>query len=109
MKFASLILLAVAASAANARATVLFAGGAWAAIDRTTDCEAVSRSQRIASNGNVQALAGVSFTTDHRRWGQFYARLSRPPSGDSSVILVIADQPFLLTTRDGWAWSRGPL
>jgi hypothetical protein len=25
------------------------------------------------------------------------------------VILEIGGQPFLLTTRDGWAWSRGPL
>ena len=24
-------------------------------------------------------------------------------------MLEIGDQPFLLTTRNGWAWSRGPL
>ena len=27
----------------------------------------------------------------------------------ASVMLLIGDQPFLLATRDGWAWSRGPL
>ena len=24
-------------------------------------------------------------------------------------MLQVGDQPFLLTTRGGWAWSRGPL
>lgn len=24
-------------------------------------------------------------------------------------MLQIGNQPFLLATRDGWAWSRGPL
>lgn len=109
MKAAALILLAAVATSASARATVLFAGGAWAAIDRTSNCDAVSRSQRIAAKGNVQPLAGVSFTPDHRRWGEFHARLSRMPRADSSVILDIGGQPFLLSTRDGWAWSRGPL
>jgi hypothetical protein len=30
------------------------------------------------------------------------------PRGDASVMLQVGDQPFLLATRDGWAWSRGP-
>src|SRR6059058_1720291 len=37
----------------------------------------------------VQPIAGISFTPDHHRWGEFHARLSRMPRGD-------------------WAWSRGP-
>ena len=56
----------------------------------------------------MQALAGFSFTPDHKRWGEFHARLSRVPRGDASVMLKIGDQPFLLAARDGWAWSRGP-
>jgi hypothetical protein len=51
----------------------------------------------------------VTFTPDHRRWGEFHARLSRIPRGDASVMLQVAGQPFLLVTRGSWAWSRGPL
>jgi hypothetical protein len=111
MRAIRLCLLAAAglASPVLARGSVVYAGGAWAAIDRGATCEAVSRSQRIATGGKVQALAGVTFTPDHRRWGEFYAQLSRLPRGDASVMLRIGDQPFLLAARDGWAWSRGPL
>jgi hypothetical protein len=104
-----LLFVAALASAADARGSVVYAGGAWAAIDRGGTCEALSRSQRIATKDKVQAVAGLTFTADHRHWGEFHARLSRIPRGDASVMLQIADQPFLLTTRGGWAWSRGPL
>ena len=87
----------------------MFARGAWAAVDRGDTCEALSRSQRVATRDKVQAVAGVSFTPDHRRWGEFHARLSRIPRGDASVMLQVGGQPFLLVTRGGWAWSRGPL
>ena len=97
------------ATSAAARGNVVFAGGAWAAIDRGNTCEALSRSQRVATKDKVQAVAGVSFTPDHRRWGEFHARLSRVPRGDASVMLQVGGQPFLLVTRGGWAWSRGPL
>jgi hypothetical protein len=107
---AGLILLVTAiATAADARGGVVYAGGAWAAIDRTSTCEALSRSQRIAPRDKVQAVAGFSFTPDHKRWGEFHVRLSRVPRGDASVMLQIGDEPFLLATRGGWAWSRGPL
>jgi hypothetical protein len=86
----------------------VFAGGAWAAIDRGNVCEALSRSQKIAPKDKVQAVAGVSFTADHRRWGEFHAQLSRMPRGAATVMLNIGNQPFLLTTRGTWAWSRGP-
>jgi len=89
--------------------TVLYAKGAWAAIDRRSVCEAATRSLRLAAKDKVQALAGFSFTPDHRRWGEFYARLSRVPRAGSSVILTIGGQPFLLVSRGDWAWSRGPL
>jgi hypothetical protein len=95
-------------AAATARGTVVFAGGAWATIDRGSICEALSRSQKIVPKDKVQPIAGISFTPDHRRWGEFHARLSRMPRGDASVMLKIGNQPFLLVTRGGWAWSRGP-
>ncbi|HJP69706.1 MAG TPA: hypothetical protein VJ846_12465 [Sphingomicrobium sp.] len=108
-KFGIWILLAAAVTSINARGTVVFAGGAWAAIDRETGCEAISRSQRVAPKDKVQGIAGIGFTSDHRHWGEFHARLSRIPRDDSSVILKIAGQPFLLVSLHGWAWSRGPL
>lgn len=104
-----ILTLTIAASAADARGNILYAGGAWAAIDRGDSCEALSRSQKIVPKDKVQPVAGVGFTPDHRRWGEFHARLSRMPRGSSTVMLQIGDQPFLLVTRDGWAWSRGPL
>jgi len=103
------LLIAGLASTADAAGTVVYAGGAWAAIDRGAVCEALSRSQRIAPRDKVQAVAGFTFTTDHRRWGEFHARLSRMPRGDASVMLQVSGLPFLLATRGGWAWSRGPL
>ena len=97
------------ASPVLSSATPIFAGGAWAAIDRGASCEALSRSIRIAARGKVQATAGFAFSPDHRRWGEFHAHLSRVPRPGSSVMLQIGDQPFLLVARGDWAWSRGPL
>ena len=102
-------ILAAFSGEAGAAGNVVYARGAWAAIDRGNVCEALSRSQRIATKDKVQAVAGLSFTPDHRRWGEFHARLSRMPRGDASVMLHVGGQPFLLVTRAGWAWSRGPL
>ena len=103
------LILALCASAASARGTVVYAGGAWAAVDRGASCEALSRSQKVLPKDKVQPIAGLTFTSDHRRWGEFHARLSRMPRADASVMLRVGDQPFLLVTRGGWAWSRGPL
>ncbi|HEY6049434.1 MAG TPA: hypothetical protein VIV07_10365, partial [Sphingomicrobium sp.] len=77
MKWSIVIALIAAGAAAAPRGTIVFAGGAWAAIDRGSVCEAQSRSQRLAMRNQVQAIAGFSFTPDHRRWGEFHARLSR--------------------------------
>jgi hypothetical protein len=108
MKPVLAVVLAAAATATTAAATIVFAGGAWTAIDRGSVCEALSRSQRVAPKDKVQAVAGVSFTPDHHRWGEFHARLSRTPRADASVTLEVGSQPFLLVTRGNWAWSRGP-
>lgn len=109
MKHWLLLFLAIAATAAGARGSVVFAGGAWAAIDRGSTCEALTRSQKIAPKDKVQPVAGFTFTPDHSRWGEFHVRLSRMPRSDASVMLKVGDQPFLLAARGGWAWSRGPL
>jgi len=109
MKALASTLLVLLTAAAPRPASTIFAGGAWVAMDRGAVCEALSRSQRIAAKGKVQATAGFAFTPDHRRWGEFHARLSRVPRAGSSVMLNIGGQPFLLVTRGDWAWSRGPL
>jgi hypothetical protein len=108
VRASAFFLFALAASSAGARGTVVFAGGAWTAIDRGPTCEALSRSQKIAPKDKVQAVAGFSFAADGRRAVEFHVRLSRMPRADATVMLKIGDQPFLLTTRGGWAWSRGP-
>jgi len=94
--------------AAAGRGAVLFAGGGWAAIDRGSVCEALTRSEKIAARDKVQATAGFAFTPDHRRWGEFHTQLSRISRPGSSVILHMGDVPFLLVARGEWAWSRGP-
>jgi hypothetical protein len=109
-KHAALAILAMfAASTAAARTEIIYAGPAWAAIDRGGACEALSRSLRIAAKGKVQAIAGFSFSPDHRLWGQFHARLRRMPRTGAAVMLHIDDQPFLLVSRGNEAWSSGPL
>jgi hypothetical protein len=109
MKSAMIVLLSTLSVSAAARGTVVYAGGAWAAIDRGDVCEALSRSQKIAPKDKVQATAGITFSRDHRHWGEFHVRLSRMPRGDAIVMLHVGDQPFLLVARSGWAWSRGPV
>jgi hypothetical protein len=104
----ALVLTAVAAGAA-AKGAIVYAGGAWAAIDRGPVCEALSRSVKIAAKDKVQAVAGFTFSADRKRWGEFHARLSRVPRANASVMLKVGDQPFLLVGRGDWAWSSGPL
>ena len=105
---AFVLLIGIAASAAVARGAVIYAGGAWAAIDRGGVCEALSRSVRIAAKGKVQAEAGFTFTADRRRWGEFHARLRRMPRVGAAVMLNVGNQPFLLVSRGNEAWSDGP-
>src|SRR5690348_10143134 len=94
---------------AASRGAVVYAGGSWAAIDRGSQCEALSRSVKIAADGKVQPIAGFTFTADRRHWGEFHARLSRMPRANASVMLKVGDQPFLLVARGNDAWSSGPL
>ena len=105
--FTALALLAAQPAAASG--TVIRAARSWAAIDRGGACDAQTRAIRIAEKGKVQAIAGFAFTPDRRRWGEFHARLSRLPRPGSSVMLTVGTRQFLLVSRGGWAWSRGPL
>jgi hypothetical protein len=110
VRLAALLFVFAASSAHGAgRGSLVYAGGSWAAIDRGGVCEALARSARIAERGKVQAVVSFSFTPDHKRWGEFHARLSRPVRPGSSVILNIGSQPFLLVARGDDVWSRGPL
>lgn len=109
MKTIFLALTLALAATASARGSVIFAGGGWAAIDRGGVCEALTRSEKIAAKDKVQATAGFAFSADHRRWGEFHARLSRVARPGSSVILHLGDMPFLLLARGDLAWSAGPL
>ena len=104
-----LSIAAVSAAAAGARGAIVYAGGAWAAVDRGPTCEALSRSLRVAAKGKVQAEAGFTFSADRRRWGEFHALLRRMPRAGATVMLRIDNQPFLLVSRANWAWSTGPL
>src|SRR4051812_33461745 len=106
IRFSAALAIALALGGGT-RGDILYAGPAWAAIDRGAVCEALARSARIAAKGKVQAVAGFSFAPDRRRWGEFHARLSRVPRPGSSVILTIGDRPFLLVPRGDWAWSSG--
>lgn len=101
--------LLMLAAPATSSGVIVYAEGSWAAIDRGSVCEALSRSAKIASKGKVQAVAGLSFTTDHKRWGEFHVQLSRVARPGSTVMLKIGEQPFLLVGRGDWAWSRGPI
>lgn len=106
--FLCLACVVFAPSASAAQGRVIHSGGAWAAIDRGEACEAATRSLRIAAKGRAQSRAGFGFSADGKRWGEFRARLSRTIRPGSNVMLTVGQQPFLLTARGEWAWSRGP-
>ena len=99
----------LAATPAQASTAILYAKGSWAALDRGAVCEAASRSLKIAAKDKVQAIAGLTFTADRRRWGEFHVRLSRVPRNGASVMLTVGNTPFLLVSRGDWAWSSSPL
>ena len=95
--------------AAASPARLSFADGAWASFDRGTACEAATRAQRIASDRSTQAHAAFAFDRSGPRHGQFAARLGKPVAPGATVIMTIDRQPFLLVSRDGFAWSKGPV
>jgi hypothetical protein len=94
---------------ASAPGQVVGTWGSWAAIDRGSSCEAVSRSPRPATRTRPAAVAGFRFSADRRQWGQLHVALSRALRPGSSVMLEIGGRPFLLIARGRDAWSRGDL
>jgi hypothetical protein len=105
----ALLLLLITAAPLGTGAGILYAGGAWAAIDRGSTGEALARSARVTAKGKVQAVAGFTFSADRRRWGEFHARLRRMPRAGAAVMLRVDSQPFLLVDQGNQAWSDGPL
>ncbi|MEO7655262.1 MAG: hypothetical protein ABIS23_06215 [Sphingomicrobium sp.] len=103
----SLSFLAAAILSAAQPGQVLGAWGSWAAIDRGSSCEAVSRAARPATISRPAAVAGFRFVPDRRQWGQFHVALSRIPRAGTSIVLDIGGQQFLLVGRGRDAWSRG--
>src|SRR2546430_17684972 len=94
-------------TAAGSRGAVVYAAGAWAAIDRGSSCEALTRSQRVATKDKVQAVARFTFPPHHPRWGEIHLRLHRFPRGGASVLLPFTDKPVFPPHRAGWAWCSG--
>jgi len=84
------------------------ATGDWAAFDRGSSCEAMSRSLLVPRKGEPQPHVAIAFDRAGPRRGELSIALRRPVRPGSSVILTIGDQPFLLLARGADAWSRGP-
>ena len=101
-------LLSIAGALAQASpARVIGVSGVWAAIDRQSSCEAVTRSPLRSTGSRPPATAGFRFTPDRRQWGQFHAALSRDPRPGATILLEIGGETFLLVARGSDAWSRG--
>ena len=92
----------------SAAPTIRYGDGAWATFARGTTCDATSRAARVAADRAEQAYLAISFDRSGNRHGQLAAKLSRPLRPGATVMLSVANQPFLLAARDRFAWSRGP-
>jgi hypothetical protein len=99
----ALLWLFGAATAAHAQ-RILYAGGAWAAIDFGSRCEA--RSKALWARPGALPFTGFAFDRLGARQGQFYVRLSRPARAGATVVATVGNEPFLLVGRGEWAWSR---
>lgn len=99
MKAGLLLLLAPAIVAAD---------GQWATLRDGRICEAAARSIGAVYKGRPPARVSLAFDAGGPRHGQFAARMSRLPRPGTTVMLHVGDQPFLLMSRGGMAWSRGP-
>ena len=88
--------------------SVVAADGQWATLRQSGTCEAASKSLGVVYKDRAPARASLSFDAGGPRHGQFAARLSRVPRPGATVMLHIGDQPFLLTSQNDMAWSRGP-
>lgn len=100
------VLIALAALASAQAPRLLVARGGWAAFDRGTQCEAVSRALLPQSLDKPAALLAMRFGRDGSR--DLSVRFRRPLRPGSSVLLMIGGQPFQLVAGGAAAWSVGP-
>lgn len=105
-RFPLLLLIPLLVSAAPPK--FLAARGSWAAFDRGTHCEAVSRSVLLAPRNVAQPYVTLSFSRRPHRAGELMVVFKRPLRPGSGVTLTIGEQPFLLAASGNRAWSRGP-
>ncbi|UUR07522.1 hypothetical protein [Sphingomonas glaciei] len=102
-------LLALVPAAEGQAQRLLHAGAYWAAIERSgAVCEAVSRSEIVASPGRPQARAVFAFSRDGKRRGELHLIFARPVRPGAAAVLSVGAESFLLVTRGTSAWSRGP-
>jgi hypothetical protein len=106
MRTFAFLSLAFGAAAVAAPSHLLVAGGAWAGFDRGPACEAVAKPLLPAKKQEFAPFAAIAFDRSGPRHGQFFSQLRRPVRPGSSVILTIADQPFLLVASGASAWSK---
>ena len=90
-------------------ARTITASGDWVAYDRGSSCEAVTRSLLVPKQGEPQPHVALSFDRARGRNGELSVALRRASRAGSTVVLIIGDQPFLLSARGAAAWSRGPV
>lgn len=107
MRFLKLSLALAALALGGAAPRIIFADGAWAALDRGSRCEAASRALRVTSERREQASVAILFARGSGQQGVLALRLGKPPRLDATVVLTVRDQPFLLVARSRFAWSRG--
>jgi len=106
MLASALALAAFAATAASPR--TLAARGSWAAFDRMSQCEAVTRALLPEDVRRPATVLTFLYDRSGRRNGELSIRFRRPLREGSSVILTVGQQPFDLIARGQAAWSRGP-
>lgn len=95
----------IAGASAGEAAQVIFAGGAWTAIDYDAQCEA--RSKALWAKQGTEPYAGFAFAARGGAQGRFYVHLSRAARAGATVVATIGSEPFLLAGKGEWAWSSG--
>ncbi|QIK96893.1 hypothetical protein G7076_11100 [Sphingomonas sp. HDW15A] len=103
---ASVLALAAIVAAAGPPRTIV-ARGQWAAFDRGSQCEAVTRALLPEDVRKPATILAITYDRSGRRSGELSFRFRRPLREGSSVILTVGDQPFDLVARGQSAWSRG--
>lgn len=110
LAMACLVMACATAALALAAALprTIFARDSWVAFDRGPYCEATTRAERIATSPAEQARVAIIFDRGGPRRGQLAAQLGQPVAAGSAVMLTLGEQPFMLTGRGRFGWSRGP-